>query len=191
MCFLGTQPNSTSNVFTLEVRFLMLQKPKIVEKTLKDGLGKPVVEAIRTEVGIFVLLSMHRGYASTFGPTVPQTESLFCDGLAHLNDSTLSHLPWSPFSTPHPAASARPGGPQPCSWAGGLGLTYHLQHLSSQSSSPSFRELHQRDGTYHVLSWSDPPMHGAPCPPLARLALGTPTSRGWLLNLHFPLSRQL
>lgn len=82
MCFLGTQPNTTSNVFTLEVRFLMLQKPKIVEKTLKDGLGKPVVEAILTELGFSVLSSMHRGHASIFGPTVPQTESLFCDELA-------------------------------------------------------------------------------------------------------------
>lgn len=36
-CFLGTQPSTTSNVFTLEVR--LLQKPKTVEKTLKDGLG--------------------------------------------------------------------------------------------------------------------------------------------------------
>lgn len=62
----------------------MFQKPKIVEKTLNGGLGKPVVEAILTELGFFffVLSSIHRGHASTFGPAGPQTESLFCDALA-------------------------------------------------------------------------------------------------------------
>lgn len=74
MCFLG-KPSPTSNVFTHEAGFLMLQEPRVVEKTLTDGLGSLQSEPSRLNRVFHVIVHPQR----TMGPTVLQTESLSCD----------------------------------------------------------------------------------------------------------------